>query len=243
MKELARIMRFDLLTAAGTPGSMQLALFFSAVSILLGLFFFPLGCVYMVFSIPGMFILPLGSAAEKNGFNKLYGVLPVDRRNITRARFLYIFLVGFAAELTGLLLLAISYSARLYTVLPVTAPDLKEMLVQNFDKAQTLPLSLKAITGAFLVITVLGGVFSMLTMIFGSQNSGRIAAISVTALVVICSAFVFLNELDLVPVIDFKSSLTKDISAAGIIICNLIGLAVCLICGEITAKKLAVREL
>ena len=71
MKELARIMRFDLLTAAGTPGSMQLALFFSAVSILLGLFFFPLGCVYMVFSIPGMFILPLGSAAEKNGFKTI----------------------------------------------------------------------------------------------------------------------------------------------------------------------------
>lgn len=243
MKELARIMRFDFLTAMGTPGTLMLMMLFTAVSILAGMFCFPLGSVYFEFTLAGALIAPLGRAAAKNGFNKLYGVLPVSRKNITRARFVYIFLVAFAAEVTTFLLTEISYAAKLYRLLPVTAPDIKAMLEQNFDKTQSYSLTVKVLVAAFIAITVLSAVFSMLSMIFGSENKGKIIAISVAILLFVSMGFVMLNEMDILPVFNFMGFFMKDISAAGIIICNISGAAVCLVCGEVTANRLALREL
>ena len=94
MREILKIMRFDFLTArplAIIPAATIAVIFFG-----LSLFFAPLICSYITL-VAMIFVIPLQAVAEKSGFHKLYGTLPVRRSNITRARFLYIFLVHFAA--------------------------------------------------------------------------------------------------------------------------------------------------
>ena len=90
MKDILKVTRFDYITAKPIAfgGIMLSVLIFGSLS----LFFSPMICSYI--SIIAMIcIVPLQKTADKSDFNKLYGILPVDRRSITRGRFLYIYLV------------------------------------------------------------------------------------------------------------------------------------------------------
>ncbi|MDE6591454.1 MAG: ABC-2 transporter permease [Oscillospiraceae bacterium] len=95
MRKILKIMRFDYLTAR--PLAAGPAVIFAAICFSLSLFLAPMICSYITFGAM-IFVISLQSAADKSDFHKLYGTLPVQRSNITRARFLYIFLVHFAAE-------------------------------------------------------------------------------------------------------------------------------------------------
>ncbi|MDE7364709.1 MAG: ABC-2 transporter permease, partial [Ruminococcus sp.] len=115
MKEILKIMRFDFLTAK--PFALGIFIIGAVLFFTLSLLFSPIINAYISF-VAMIFVMPLQSVADKSNFNKLYGILPVKRSNITRARFLYIFLVIFASEIIEFILAVISRSLKLYRLLP-----------------------------------------------------------------------------------------------------------------------------
>lgn len=107
MKEILKIMRFDFLTAK--PFALVTFIISAVVFFVLSLILSPIINAYISF-MAMIFVIPLQSVADKSDFNKLYGILPVKRSNITRARFLYIFCVIFASEILEFVLAVISKS-------------------------------------------------------------------------------------------------------------------------------------
>ena len=121
MKDILRLMRFDFLTASAISKSSSeyiAGVFMIVIALAVPLFIFPHSSFMYIF-LAAPLIIPLQSYAEKSGFNKLYGILPVKRKSITRARFLYIFLTHFAMEIVSILILVISIYAKLYELLPI----------------------------------------------------------------------------------------------------------------------------
>lgn len=198
--------------------------------------------------IPLMLITPLTAVAEKSGFNKLYGTLPVNRKNIPRARFLYIFLLFTASEIVGGLLEVVSICLQLYRLLPATSPEFRQMSEESFSLDKSLPLMLRMTFGLSMGIMLVLAVFTMVKMIHGSASAGLMGGIAVTVLLAIVLAFFVLNSLDLVPVIELKGlfSLTAPLTAMSAVKCviwHAAAFGICMLCGEHTANKLAGREL
>lgn len=247
MKELGKIMLFDFRTVGGSQ-VIQFMSGFGVLIILAGLFIMPVAFLYITLMIPLLLISPLTAVADKSGFNKLYGTLPVNRKNIPRARFLYIFALCTAAEIIGGVLSVISVWAQLYRFLPETSHEFREMFEEAFTFKDGLPLMLR-MTFVFSVgIMLILSVFTMVKMIHGSASAGMMGGIAVTVLLLLVLAFFVLNSLDIMPVIELKGLFRlKDpitaMSAVKWVIWHAVVFGICMLCGEHTAKKLAGREL
>ncbi len=111
MKEITRLMRLDLLTGAPITLKNYLGtlLIFGALALLLAPFF----GLYTVFA-PAILLGGIVKGTDGSKTAKLFGILPVHRKNITRARFLLIFAVYFVTEL--LLILTVWLSTRLMLI-------------------------------------------------------------------------------------------------------------------------------
>ena len=234
MKDILKIMHFDLLTALPAQRSASeyiLAVFMIIISIGLPLFIFPaVTCCYMMFA--ALLIVPLQSAAEKSGLNKLYGVLPVKRKNITRARFLYIFSAHVIMEAAALIMLVVSVNVRLYEI---TAFVEKGGI---FNDPELLPEMVGVILGWFIFLCFTFTFMEMVGQIHGRQNEMKVLFIMIAAVCVIVLGGVFiLSQLG-------YPELNLDMPAwAAVLFTNIGMLGVCVLFGEITASKLAKREL
>lgn len=238
MKDVLKIMRFDFLTAK--------PLFFSGMifSILLfgslGMFFSPMICSYISI-IAIICVIPLQKTADKSDFNKLYGILPVDRRNITRGRFLYIYLVFLGAELLELALIAVSKSLKLYRLIPDQNSELTLMTKDSFADTQ---LTLLTVFIAFTFFCLFTSYMEMMGQIHGRESDFKTIVITIGVISVIAFAFAFLSEHDMLPMIKLPR-LPESVGGMLLIgtALDLTVLAICMLFGEITAKKLAKREL
>lgn len=238
MKDILKIMRFDFLTAKpiALGGMIFAVLLFGILSLL----FSPIITSYITFAAT-VFIIPLQSVADKSGFNKLYGTLPVKRRNITRARFLYIFLVYFAAELLELALAVIARLLKLYRILPNQNGGMMQIAKDSFTDTKS---TLLAIFGIFAVICLLFSFMEMMGQIHGRENEFKIIMITIGVLALLVFAFAILSEHDLIPVVRLPI-LPERVSGELILgaALNVIMPGICLLFGEITASRLAKREL
>lgn len=238
MKDILKIMRFDLLTAF--PRASGIFIFGSVLFILLGLFLAPLVCAYVTF-IAVAFVIPLQGIADKSGFNKLYGILPVARKNITRGRFLYIFLLHFTAELLGLAFAFLSMSLKLYRLLPNQNRETLQMIKNGFENTwQTLFV----IFGMFTVFCLLFSYMEMMGQIFGRENEFKIIIITLLVITAVIAIFLFLSNNGVLPMMSLPS-LPKTVSGMFILggSVNAAMLCICMIFGEITAGRLAKCEL
>ena len=105
MKEIVKMARFDYHLARNTALAGTLVVM--AISILFAMFFSPLASIYMTFNI-GVLLVPVTSAETKNGFEKMYGSLPVHRKSIVRGPFLFILISAITMELTAIIISALS---------------------------------------------------------------------------------------------------------------------------------------
>lgn len=238
MKEILKIMRFDYLTAK----PFALGVFIIAVVLfsLLSLFFSPMICAYTTFGAL-MFVIPLQSIADKSDFNKLYGILPVKRKNITRARFMYIFFVHFLSELFEVVIIVISISLKLYRVLPNQNGEMMQMVKDSFSDTS---LVFVVGIGMFSLFCLMFGYMEMMGQIHGRENEMKIILITLGALSALAIGFFMLADHDIIPTFklpNLPTTLQGKVILSVII--NIVMFGVCMLFGEITAHKLAKREL
>ncbi len=238
MKDILKIMRFDYLTAR--PLAISPAVIFVVLAFALSLFFAPLICSYITFSAM-VFVIPLQGVADKSGFNKLYGTLPVKRGNITRARFLYIFLVHFAAEMLELVLAVTAMSLKLYRVLPNQNGEMMQMVRESFEDTT---LTLLMIIGVFTVSCLIFSYMEMMGQIHGRENELKIILITLGSLSALAFGILTLAQREIIPTLKLPSlpATTAGKVTLGVIL-NIVMLGICLLFGEITARKLTKREL
>lgn len=238
MREILKIMRFDFLTAR--PLAARPAVVFAAICIVLSLLFAPLICSYITFGAM-IFVLPLQTVAEKSDFNKLYGTLPVRRSNITRARFLYIFLVHLAAEILELVFAAAAMSLKLYRALPNQNSEMMQMVRESFEDTN---LTLLMIIGAFTFFCLIFSYMEMMGQIHGRENEFKIIMITLSVLTLLLVGFLTLSDYGIIPRIHMPS-LPHTVQGLGLLgaALNIAMFGICIIFGEITANRLAKREL
>ena len=238
MRDILHMMRFDYLTAK--PIALTGAIFAVGLSTVLCLLFSPIIAAY--FSLAAMiFVIPLQGAADKNGFHKLYGILPVERRSITRARFLYIYLVHFIMQMLGLLVACISKALQLYRFLP--NQDSETMLMVKNSFADT-KLMLLMVFGVGLVFCLLFSFMEMMGQIFGRENEFKILLIVVGILALLAFVFSLLTDRDLIPVMQLPHLPEKVPAQLALGLgADVLMLGLCILFGEITASRLARREL
>ena len=238
MRSILKIMRFDFLTAK--PNGLAACCAVLAACFALCLFFSP---AIAAFAVLGAIVLviPLQSAAEKSGFHKLYGILPVERKSISRGRFLYLFLVFFLTELLECAAAGISITLKLHRLLPD----------QNGAMMMKIRTAFADVSGTFLTIIFLFAalclIFSymeMMTQIFGRENEMKTILFTVSVISVLGVIFAILQEHDLIPVVTLPQ---LPHTASGVMLLgaaiHAVTLGLCILFGEITAAKLAVREL
>lgn len=238
MRDILKLIRFDYLTAR--PLAFGLAVIIAVIFIALSLFFAPMLCSYITFGAI-VFVIPLQGIADKSVFHKLYGTLPVRRGNITRARFLYIFLVHCAAELLELVPAVTALSLRLYKILPNQNGEMMQMVKKNFEDTN---LTLLMIFGVFTVCCLLFSYMEMMGQIHGRENELKIIMATLGVLTVLCVVFFVLSGHGIIPAIQMPGlpDTVQGLLLLGGIL-NIVMLGICLIFGEITVNKLAKREL
>ncbi|MDE5859655.1 MAG: hypothetical protein K2H23_04635 [Oscillospiraceae bacterium] len=238
MKDILKIMRFDFLSAK--PLALRAFIIVVVLFSLLSLFYSPLISSYITFGAM-VFVIPLQAVADKSGFNKLYGTLPVKLSNITRARFLYIFLVHFAAEMLELVLAVTAKSLKLYRVLPNQNSEMMQMVKESFEDTK---LTLLMVIGIFTVFCLIFSYMEMMGQIYGRENEFKIIMITLGVLTVLLVVFLTLSDHGIIPTIQMPSlpDTVQGLLLLGAVL-NIVMFGICLIFGEITASKLAKREL
>ena len=240
MKDILRMMRFDLLSAA----PLALVPLIVIVLALTGIVFliFPGAAAFMLAGAL-LFILPQGTIAEKSDFAKLYGTLPVDRRNITRARFLFIFTCLFVAEVFALVLIALSLQFRLNTLLPNQGAEFMQVAAQTFNSSAASNYTLTV--ALFAVACFAFSFMEMTGQIFGRESDLKVIFIAMGILTVIGVAFTILSDRDIIPAFNFEAFVEKlkSIRTALCIGIHIVLLGLNILFGEITANALAKREL
>lgn len=238
MKEILKIMRFDFLNAK--PFALKVFIVIVILCFLLSLFISPIIAFYIVLGAM-FFVIPLQSMADKNDFNKFYGILPVNRRNITRARFIYIFLVHFVSELIEAIITIISTSLSLYKILPNQNSEIMQMVDNSFYDTKFKFLT---IVGAFAFFCLMFSYMEMMGQIFGRENEFKIIILTLGIFTVLFMCFLTLSNRGILPVIKLPTlpSTVSGMFIVGVIL-NIVMLGICLLFGEITARKLEKREL
>lgn len=238
MKDILKIMRFDFLTAK--PIALGTFTIVALLLSLLSLFFSPVISADITFAAM-VFVIPLQGIADKSGFKKLYGTLPVQRRNITRARFLYIFLIHFGAELMELFIAVVAKSIRPYRILPNQNGEIMQVVKESFENTK---LMLFAIIGTFTVCCLLFSYMEMMGQIHGRENEFKIIMITLGVLTVLLNGFLTLSDRGIIPTIPIPSlpDTVQGLLLFGMVL-NVVMCGICLIFGEITVNKLAKREL
>lgn len=238
MKDVLKIIRFDFLTAK--PLVSKAYLIIVALCFLLSLFFSPMVCCYITFGAMS-FVIPLQTIAEKSSFHKLYGILPVKRKNITRARFLFIFLVLFFTELIEIGLALIAMWLRLYRMLPNKNTQMMQMVKTSFSDTVT---TFSAIVLMFVSLCLIFAYMEMMGQIFGRENEMKIIVITLSVIVVLAVGFVNLLEHNIIPPFQLPKLPATTLGRVLLIAAmNMVMFGLCTIFGEITANKLARREL
>ena len=238
MKDILKVMRFDYLTAE--PLALKIYAVVCVIFFLLSSFIAPLLNCYITFASM-IFVIALHTTEDKSGFNKMYGILPVKRKNITRARFLYMFLVFFLTELLETLLMLTDMKIRLYRFLPDRSTNLAQIIEQNYSDTQTPFIAVVAMT---VLMCLIFSYVEMMGQIFGRENEMKIILITLGVMTVIFIGFFKLTELEIIPrfrVPEIPSDTAGMIKAAAVL--NAVILAFSVIFGEITAAKLEKREL
>ena len=234
MKNLLNLMRFDLISATCSAGNKQTAAYILIALVFLILAFFGMPLMMLLLFV-GVLMLtaPLQGIAEKNNFNKLYGILPVPFRQVVQARFLLIFLSLFLCEIVIFLISSLSELLHVYRF------DTSDFVIG-------IPQLLMFCVGIFAFFVSAMSYSQMMLWIYGQENEMKIVMITLAVITVGALAFFGLDSYDIIPHInvfpDFDAmSLAKRTLwyiglNAGAFVCNVLF-------GEITAGKISVREL
>lgn len=238
MKDILKVMRFDYLCAK--PMAQGAYIVIAVMCFLMSLFFSPAICGFFIFGAM-IFVIPLQDIASRSDFNKLYGILPVERKNITRARFMFIFFMHFGTELLMIILGLIAYSLKLYRILPNQNSELMQMVSNAFHDLFMVCIT---IVGMFVVICLIFSYMEMMGQLFGRENELKIIMLTLGIITAVSIAFFLLSNHGIIPMLKLPSlpETTSGRVILGVVI-NAVMFGLCVLFGEITASQLSKREL
>ena len=145
-KIIADIIRTDMTNMNGTKNNFKSAILISVILTMLGAFFFSPVTVAYIPLLMGTFLTPMVFQTEmKNHSEKMFCLLPIERKQLVQARFLMVFLYHLALSLSMYLLAILSMHLKLYT-----------KLVENFD---VIALIVEKSEGSFTEFQFLNLVF------------------------------------------------------------------------------------
>lgn len=112
MKEIINLIKLDFVSVKGKTFIPTAGLWF--FGILFGMFFLPQSGILFITGFSFLLFQPTFSIAEKNEYNKLYGTLSVNKKNIVIARFLENLLTTFSFNMLTIILAVISDKTELF---------------------------------------------------------------------------------------------------------------------------------
>lgn len=239
MKDILKMMRFDFIGVRGvdksSAGNVFAAVFMIAAYGAAALFLSPMAAFCLI-GAAGALIVPLQSA-KKDDLGRLYGTLPVGRKNITRARFLYIFAVHAAVTVMSFVFAFTAVMLNFNRFVPKTNDALK-ILSEEYDPEELME-AVPVLIGFAAFSCLVFAFMEMMGQIHGRENEMKILIILLGAVIVLIMGGVFvLTQLG-----SPEIKLPDMPLWAGITVTVIAVLGICLLFGEITAAKLAKREL
>ncbi len=110
MKKLLDLIKADLMIINGTKSSMKTMFFFLIVfAVGGGIFFSPLVMLLMMFMLAAMFVPFIFQMQSQSHCEKMFSILPIERKDLVRARFLFMIglYVGLCAGMYLIMLLSL----------------------------------------------------------------------------------------------------------------------------------------
>ena len=239
MKDILNMLRFDFLTVKGVAVPFWLVI--CGMCLLLALFFGPMIALFASFSTVCIAI-PLSNVAEKSNLRLLYGILPLDRRNIARGRFLLIYLAQLVTELFSLAVIWTAGQLSLYRLLPNQESSTMQMVANGFPAQPSVYVF---VSYFFAALVLFVGYLEMMGQIYGRDNEMKVIMITTVVMTVVGFGYLKLAEAGILPAIDIERLIMpSDTDVPSIIIAlNCIVPAVTVVFSEITAAVTAKREL
>lgn len=163
-----------------------------------------MAATYIVFGAAVM-ILPV--QRSKNELNDLYGILPVQRKNITYGRFMYIWFVCFLNEILAIAVAKLIEIVNLSRFLPESSTLAQ---LNKETEMHDLFFAYGLIVGLFAVITTITLTMEMLGQINGRENDMRNVIIMLAVLIVLIMLYMKLAyDMKILPTLDQFNGLVK----------------------------------
>ncbi len=240
MKEILHVMRLDFITAASPAKGMMFLL--SLFAIAAALLFTPFAGILVLEFVPIIVIGPLQVFDGKYG-NRLHGILPVRRKNITRGRFALYAAFFLCIQLFVAVLSTVAVYADLNELLPLET--LSALQEQQFAfETKSLPELLVMCAMVSICFWMLFSFIEMSGQIFGRENEMKIFVISCIVVVGLVVAVMTLTNAGILPYFEVPELPTTISGAIGfLVIGDLAAILFCTAFSEITAHITAKREI
>ncbi|MBQ5311552.1 MAG: hypothetical protein ILP19_05875 [Oscillospiraceae bacterium] len=238
MKDILKMMRFDFLTAR--PLAMPTLIAVTVLCVCIAPFTSPLVIAWSSFATMA-FVIPLQLSGAGREQNKIHGILPVARKTVTRARFLYIYTLYLATSIVQAVLMFIVKALALYRLLPDQRSSTTQLIAAAFENTG---MTYMGLVGFFVFCTLIFTYMEMMGQIFGHENDMRIILLTLGAVTVIAVAFFTLSSKGIIPMMKVPSLPTEEPARAALLLAvYALMLVITLIFGEITASVVSKREL
>lgn len=163
MKQIINLMKLDFITIKG-KSLLIFSILFAAICIV-GFFSVPiLPICLVVFS--GFSLQPIFSTAEHSGFNKLYGILPIKRRDIVIARFALLTILMLITAIMGIIVCELLYEICLSQNYKGDNRQFYEIAYFMVEDGFSIPLMASCV---FCIGAVLTAIEFTVTFIFGAS--------------------------------------------------------------------------
>lgn len=239
MREILKLVHMDFISAK--PIGLTTYIIVSFMFSILALLFSPIVSAFIIlFSL--IMVFPVQVQDTKNDFRKLYGILPVNRKNITLARFIYFFACFFVSEIISIIVSVLSFFIKLYRIFPDTTQGFMLFIKDNFEKPD-YPLCFVIIAIVFAVFCIFFSYMEMMGQIFGREKEIKTVLITILVLFIPVLLFFKLSDMDIIPTFSMPS-LPETIPGALLfmIIINIAVFGICMIFSKITTGKIIIRE-
>ena len=237
MRDILHMMHFDFVSVR--RNSLPGACLGVAGLIAFAYLWLPPASLALLF-LGSLFLQQDGSSEAE--LRRMYGILPVSRRNIVRARFHYIFLLNLAVEILTSAVYLVSLRSTVYRHMPVQAPELKTIIEEMHTDGMNPGLLLVFVLFCMVMI-VSSAYMETMGQIFGRENKMRILLITMGVFTAAALGFFALVNADILPAVTPALPDTTAGFLKAAVIAHLVAWAVCMILGELTARRMELREL
>lgn len=245
MKQILNMIKLYLYTGLPflTDGAMLLLMMFLLI---LGILLAPIEIFAAPLLVAVILTAFIPTVEEQSGYSKLYGILPVERKNRVRGQFFYSLMVFFLCETGSMVLTLLSFAMKLGRLLPFKDP-FRRMIENEYTDTGNLVLAFCLLTAAFVLLELYQVLLVMVSGVFGREAKTKVYAGLIITPLALGGLFMFLNERDVLPVIDLSSLRPPETFTAGVILfiltANAAMFGLTALFAELTAAKLEKNEL